>query len=417
MSTKGNNIGIIGLSTMGANLAKNFADSNVIVKVFNRSDEKTKELEGVANIKCHYSLEEFYNSLGETKIVMLLVKAGQATDDTLDQLKPFLQSDDIVIDLGNANYLDSKRRQDSIKNYYVCGISGGQKGAREGASLMLSGPKDNKELLLNLFKHVAAKDFKGEPTVEYLGETIEGNIVKTVHNGIEYAQMQVLSELYTILRFLNTLDVASTSEIFKSWSESKKDYLCQIMSQALSNPELIDNTLPKLESKGTGKWTAQLALENNTYSTLISYAYNLRMFQGETYINNLKQDINLDKLSDLYDQSYLMILDEGLDIISNQIPNINLNSVKRVWQGGCIIRNEQLGTSKNYDFTRYVKLFSNLRTIDVPLPILNMMYQRSLIGIYGLPGHSLLAIARDVFGNHGFYNLEDQKTYLNWDND
>jgi 6-phosphogluconate dehydrogenase len=416
MTTTAKTIGIIGLSTMGANLAKNFADSDVIVNVYNRSEAKTKELEGFNNIKCHYSLEAFYNSLGDNKIILLLVKAGQATDDTLDLLSPMLKPNDILIDLGNANYLDSSRRQTKYANYYVCGISGGQKGAREGASLMLSGPKANKEILVNLFSKVAAKDFKGNPTIEYFGEGSEGNIVKTVHNGIEYAQMQVLSELYTILRFLNTLDVTVTSKIFEDWSRSKKDYLCSIMSQALSDPDLVDNTLPKLESKGTGKWTAQLALENNTYSTLISYSYNLRMFDGETYINNLKQEINLDKLSDLYDQSYLMILDEGLDIIKTQIPNINLNSIRRVWQGGCIIRNEQLSSAKSYDFTRFVKLFSNLRTIDIPLPILNMMYQRSLIGIYGLPGHSLLAIARDVFGNHGFYNLEEQKIYKDWEN-
>jgi 6-phosphogluconate dehydrogenase len=409
-----NTIGIIGLSTMGGNLAKNFADKGFTVVVFNRSESKTKDLEGIVNIKTTYSLKDFYDQLGDKKIIMMLVKAGQGTDETIGHLQEFLKPEDILVDLGNANYIDSLRRQQSIPNYYVCGISGGEKGARYGASLMMSGPKANSEELKTILSSVAALDFAGSKTIAYLGETVEGNIVKTVHNGIEYVQMQILSELYSIMRNLGGYVIKDIESTFDKWSEGKSDYLCSVMAQALSDNKLIDNTKPIIESKGTGKWTAELALANDVYSTLINYSYNIRLIKNELTFSDQKIDFDPDALSQLYDSAYNFAIQEGLNIIATKSPTVNLLEVKRIWQGGCIIRNKQLSNIQKLDYTNYITLFGPFQTANIPLPILNMINQSAKINTYGLEGAALLAIARDVFGNHGFYNLEDQKIYLDW---
>ncbi len=407
-------IGIIGLSTMGGNLAKNFADKGFTVVVFNRTDTKTKELEGINNIVTTYLLKDFYDSLGDKKIIMMLVKAGQGTDETIGHLQEFLQPEDILVDLGNANYIDSFRRQQSIPNYYVCGISGGEKGARFGASLMLSGPKANSEELINILSNVAAKDFEGGVTLGYLGQTVEGNIVKTVHNGIEYAQMQILSELYSIMRNLGGYKIEDIQKTFEAWSGTKSDYLCSVMSQVLLDHKLIDNTKPIIESKGTGKWTAQMALNNDVFSTLINYSYNLRLLKNNLVFSDQKIDFDINYLSQLYDQAYNFALQEGLNIIRAQAPEVNIDEVRRIWQGGCIIRNKQLANVQLLDYTNYISLFGPFQIAFVPLPILNMINQYSKINTYGLEGAALLAIARDVFGNHGFYDLNNNKIYLDW---
>ncbi len=409
-----NKIGLIGLSTMGANLALNFAYSGVEVVVFNRSADKTKKLENQKNIITTYTIEDFLNELGDKKVILLLVKAGEPTDETIKHILPSITDEDIVIDLGNANYVDSLRRSLLIKNYYVCGISGGEKGARYGASLMLSGNIKYSTELEELFRIVSANDFKDNPTIGYLGEGVVGNIVKTVHNGIEYVQMQVLAEIYSILRFYAGYDVVKISEIFKSWSESKQDYLTDIMSQALSDPNLIDTVMPKVDSKGTGKWTGQMALKEDVFSTFISYSYNLRMLNNEVLALQQNNDINIEKLSDLYDQAYLKALEEGLSIISKMSPGVDLKEVRRIWQGGCIIRNHLLLTEKKSDNPRFIKLFSPLRTCDLPLPVLSMMYQGALLDVIGTVGNPLLAIARDVFGSHGFYSKNGDLIYKEW---
>ena len=411
-------IGIIGLSVMGSNLAKNFASRDITTVVYNRSLDKTELLEGQKNIICSYSIEEFCKNLGDSRVILLLVKAGEATDQTLKLLKPYLTDNDILVDLGNADYKESLRRQIEYSNYYVCGISGGEKGARNGASLMLSGSKENSNKVLELLSPVSGKDFNNKPTISYLGSNVEGNIVKTIHNGIEYCLMQVLSEIYNLLRIKN-LSNGQISQIFWQWSEQKKDYLCEIMNQALSVEGLVDNTRPELSTKGTGKWSSQIALDNGIYANLINYSYNLRLLEIESNIEYPKQDckISLEELSNLYDITYRIILDEGLRIIGLTNSNINLEEVKRIWQGGCIIRNKILALDHSLDYSQYSKLIDltkDIKNLDVPLPLISMLRQESLIRLYGLPAHNLLAVARDVFGGHGFVDLKGKIIYREW---
>ena len=414
-----NKIGIIGLSTMGRNLALNFASKGIETVCYNRSVEKTNELENSPNIIKAFSIKEFCDQLGPLKVILLLVKAGDATNATLDLLKPLLDENDIIIDLGNANYKDSTLRQNMIPNYYVCGISGGAKGARDGASMMLSGNVNNKENLLELLGKVSASDFEGLPTVEFLGEGVEGNVVKTVHNGIEYSQLQILSEIYSVLKYKNSLNDIAISTLFKQWSLDKKDYILEMMAQALETPNLLENTKPIIESKGTGKWTAQMALEENIYSITIPYSYNLRLLNIPLDKNQVSsQSIPIDVLSDLYDEGYRYILREGLVIIRSIAPTVDLNKVRRVWQGGCIIRNYNLSGPDDkagvFNSMLYISLYKSLKLQDLPTPILSVIYQNSLINIHGLPGHPLIAVTRDIFGSHGFINMEGEKIYKTW---
>jgi 6-phosphogluconate dehydrogenase len=407
-------IGIIGLSTMGGNLAKNFADKGVSVSVYNRTYEKTALLENINNIQTTKTLDEFLDSLGENKIILILVKAGEATDAVINKLSSLINEQDIIVDLGNANYQDSLRRQQFIANYYTCGISGGEKGARHGASLMLSGPKANKERLVEILKLASATDFQGMPTIAYFEEGVSGNIVKTVHNGIEYAVMQVLSELYSIMRNGMNMKTQDISHVFQDWSELKKDYLTSVMSEVLKRGDLIDETKPIIDSKGTGKWTAQLALQNDIYSTVIPLSYNIRLIKQPISVRNEELKCNLKDLSTLYDLAYSYCLQEGLNIITSYGDSIDLEEVKRVWQGGCIIRNINLTKLDKLDYTQYSEAFIILLQTQIPLPLLNAINQNCLIMKYGMSGAPLLAIARDVFGSHGFYNLKDEKIFLEW---
>ncbi|MGL4758479.1 MAG: NAD(P)-binding domain-containing protein [Patescibacteria group bacterium] len=407
-------VGLIGLSTMGQNLAKNFAENGIDVVVYNRTPDKTDLLKNVKNILTTYSIAEFISELGEFQVILLLVKAGEPTDEVLASLEQYKNKESVIVDLGNANYLDSLRRTQSITNYYVCGISGGEEGARNGASLMLSGPEQNATLLIELFSKVAAYDFKKGKTISYLGQSVEGNVVKTIHNGIEYIQMQILSEIYSLLKYIKGQDNEVISSIFEEWSKQKTDYMLEMMAKVIKNQKILDSTLPKVDSKGTGKWSAQLALEKETYSTNLNLVYNLRKIENEILFLPQNLDCSIEKLSDLYDQAFTHALLEGLEVIHSFSSLIDLNEVRRVWQGGCIIRNSSLASKKNYDYARYIKLFSPLRLFDVPLPVLSNMYQNSLIGVYGLPGSPLIACTRDVFGKHGFYNLSGEKISFNW---
>jgi 6-phosphogluconate dehydrogenase len=421
-------IAIIGLSTMGSNLALNFASKGIRVIVYNRSIEKTKALENHNNIVCAYSLQELFEAFGDqTRIVLLMVKAGVATDLTIDSLEPFLKTEDYLIDLGNAHPFDSLRRQEKAiltksYNYCVCGISGGSEGARNGACLMFSGL--NKEAWLNsglkdILEVVSAKNFDNQATLGHFGSNVEGNYVKTIHNGIEYVQLQVLAEIYHFLRLeLGVglgLSLEKISTIFKTWAIEKNDYLLEVFAQVTKNKEL-DKVLPLIGSKGTGKWTTQLALEKDLPLFLIPLAYNLRLLsetlpliwpnykeqletETETNITNI-----LEKLSQIYDLGYQYALKEGLDILKSLKPELDQSLALQIWQGGCIIRNLQLQTL-DPDFEpnhlKFFKLYHELALDKAPqIPLLAMIKELTELKISGMGQANTISLARNIFGDH-----------------
>ncbi|OZI11997.1 phosphogluconate dehydrogenase (NADP(+)-dependent, decarboxylating) [Bacillaceae bacterium SAS-127] len=267
-------IGVIGLAVMGKNLAWNIESRGYTVSVYNRSREKTDEMllqsEG-KQIVGTYSVEEFIQSLETPRKILLMVKAGAATDATIEQLKPFLAPGDILIDGGNTFFKDTQRRNKELSSsgihFIGTGVSGGEEGALTGPSIMPGGQKEAYELVAPIFKDISAK-VDGEACCTYIGPDGAGHYVKMVHNGIEYGDMQLISEAYFLLKHVVGLTATELHEVFSEWNKGELDsYLIEITADIFTKVDeetgkpLVDVILDKAGQKGTGKWTSQSALD------------------------------------------------------------------------------------------------------------------------------------------------------------
>lgn len=267
-------IGVIGLAVMGKNLALNIESRGYSVAVYNRSREKTDEfLQEAAgkNVVGTYSVEEFVNALEKPRKILLMVKAGTATDTTIEQLKPYLEKGDIVIDGGNTYFKDTQRRNKELAelgiHFIGTGVSGGEEGALKGPSIMPGGQKEAHELVRPIFEAIAAK-VDGEPCTTYIGPDGAGHYVKMVHNGIEYGDMQLIAEAYFLLKHVLGLNAQELHEVFAEWNKGELDsYLIEITADIFTKIDeetgkpLVDVILDKAGQKGTGKWTSQNALD------------------------------------------------------------------------------------------------------------------------------------------------------------
>ncbi|MBN8200391.1 NADP-dependent phosphogluconate dehydrogenase [Bacillus sp. NTK034] len=266
--------GVIGLAVMGKNLAMNIESRGYSVSVFNRSREKTdemlREVEG-RNFKGTYTLEEFVDSLEKPRKIMLMVKAGGPTDATIEQLKPLLDNGDILIDGGNTFFVDTQRRNKELSelgiHFIGTGVSGGEEGALKGPSIMPGGQKEAYELVAPIFQDIAAK-VSGEACTTYIGPDGAGHYVKMVHNGIEYGDMQLISESYFLLKNVLGLTAEELHEVFADWNKGELDsYLIEITADIFTKKDdetgkpLVDVILDTAGQKGTGKWTSQSALD------------------------------------------------------------------------------------------------------------------------------------------------------------
>ncbi|KAF0824729.1 NADP-dependent phosphogluconate dehydrogenase [Cytobacillus firmus] len=266
--------GVIGLAVMGKNLAMNIESRGYSVSVFNRSREKTdemlKEVEG-RNFKGTYTIEEFVDSLEKPRKIMLMVKAGGPTDTTIEQLKPLLDKGDILIDGGNTFFVDTQRRNKELSelgiHFIGTGVSGGEEGALKGPSIMPGGQKEAYELVAPIFQDIAAK-VNGEACTTYIGPDGAGHYVKMVHNGIEYGDMQLISESYFLLKNVLGLTAEELHEVFAEWNKGELDsYLIEITADIFTKKDeetgkpLVDVILDTAGQKGTGKWTSQSALD------------------------------------------------------------------------------------------------------------------------------------------------------------
>ncbi|WP_339148119.1 MULTISPECIES: NADP-dependent phosphogluconate dehydrogenase [unclassified Sutcliffiella] len=267
-------IGVIGLAVMGKNLAMNIESRGYSVSVFNRSPEKTEEFlqetEG-RNFKGTYSIEEFVQSLESPRKILLMVKAGGPTDATIDSLKPYLDKGDILIDGGNTLYTDTIRRNKELGelglNFIGTGVSGGEEGALKGPSIMPGGQKEAYELVEDILKSISAK-VEGDACCTYIGPDGAGHYVKMVHNGIEYGDMQLISEAYYLLKNVLGLSAQELHEVFAEWNKGELDsYLIEITADIFTKVDdetgkpLVDVILDTAGQKGTGKWTSKSALD------------------------------------------------------------------------------------------------------------------------------------------------------------
>ena len=367
-------IGLIGLATMGANLARNISNKGTPTLVYNRTFEKTKEFikqYGSDDLAGKEDLESFVRSLEKPRKIIVMVKAGDPVDEVVGQLLPFLEPGDSIIDCGNSNYQDTLRRAKELQKKEVhfvgCGVSGGEEGALNGPSLMPGGTEQSWEMLKPVWMKIAAKDFEGYPCVTNVGSDGAGHYVKMVHNGIEYAVMQMMAEAYDLLRKTYKLSSEKIADIFYEFGKGKlESYLFEISVPVLRKKDeeksghLIDQILDKAGQKGTGKWTAMEGLERAVGVSSISEAVfarinsgekNLRMelsklYQKPKYSLEMIKDEFIVKLENALYASLLSIYAQGFELIKKAAEEndweVNLSEIARIWQGGCIIRAKML---------------------------------------------------------------------------
>jgi 6-phosphogluconate dehydrogenase len=292
-----NTIGVIGLGVMGSNIALNMANNGEHVAVYNYTrdltDQFVEKLDG-QSVTPYYEVEDFVQSLETPRKVFVMVTAGKAIDSVIAALVPYLEAGDVIMDGGNSHYEDTERRYDELKSkgigYLGIGISGGEVGALEGPSIMPGGDSDVYEKAAPILTKIAAQ-VDNTPCCAYMGPKGAGHFVKMVHNGIEYADMQLIAEAYTFLRERLHLSVDEIADIFETWNEGElKSYLIEITAEILRKKDeitglpLIDVILDKTGQKGTGKWTSMQAIDNGIPASIITQSLFAR------YLSSLKEE-------------------------------------------------------------------------------------------------------------------------------
>lgn len=370
-------IGLIGLAVMGQNLVLNMADNGFTVAVFNRTTSKVDDfIAGTAagkSIIGTHSLEEFCQSLKAPRRIMLMVKAGNAVDDFIELLKPYLDEGDIIIDGGNSLYTDTQRRVDTLAEqglrFLGVGVSGGEEGARHGPSLMPGGDPAAWPAVKDIFQSISAK-VDGEACCQWMGEGGAGHYVKMVHNGIEYGDMQLICEAYQLLREGLGIPFDDLQGIFSQWNEGVLDsYLIEISRDILGvrdddGEPLVDKVLDTAGQKGTGKWTGINALESGIPLTLIGEAVFARFLsaikeqrveastqlKGPTIKANKAPPSMIKDIHDALYASKIISYAQGFMLMASTSDekgwNLNYGNISLVWRGGCIIRSRFLKNIK-----------------------------------------------------------------------
>ena len=288
-------IGVIGMGVMGSNLAFNMADHGFQVAGWNRTDDMTEAVEKrnpPANFHAFYDLKAFIGSLKKPRRVFVMIAAGEPVDWAIGTLLPLLEAGDIILDGGNSYYADTRRRHDMLKERNICyfgvGVSGGEKGARLGPALMPGGDRAAYGAVRPILEGIAARA-EDEPCCTYIGEDGAGHYVKMVHNGIEYADMQLIAETYLILKHVGGLSNARISEIFHAWNAGElKSYLIGITADIFAEEDaetgraLVDLIVDRAGQKGTGRWTSLEALERGVDLSMITAACNARVLSNLT---------------------------------------------------------------------------------------------------------------------------------------
>jgi 6-phosphogluconate dehydrogenase len=364
-------IGVTGLAVMGRNLARNLARHGHVVAVHNRTPARTRSLieehGGEGTFVPSESVAEFVASLRRPRAIIIMVKAGQPTDAVIEELVPLLEEGDIVIDCGNAHYADTRRREAALRprglHFVGCGVSGGEEGALNGPSIMPGGSPESYARLGPMLEKIAAQ-VDGTPCCTHVGPDGAGHFVKMVHNGIEYADMQLIAEAYDLLRAGLGATPPQISEIFQTWNEGDLDsYLIQITADVLAHTDaatgrpFADIVLDQAEQKGTGRWTVQSALDLGVPITGIAEATFARSLSSHAAQRAAAQaafgaDVAPLRAGDagaftedvrraLY-ASKVVAYAQGFDQIAAGSDEygwgIDRGAMATIWRGGCIIR-------------------------------------------------------------------------------
>jgi 6-phosphogluconate dehydrogenase len=471
MTTPQSDIGLIGLAVMGENVALNIESKGFPISVFNRTTSKVDAFingrgKGKKFFGAH-TLEEFVASLKKPRKIFMLVKAGKAVDELIDQLLPLLEPGDILIDGGNSHFPDTIRRCAYVESkgllYIGTGVSGGEEGALKGPSLMPGGSPAAWPHVKNIFQAICAKTSDGEPCCDWMGENGAGHFVKMVHNGIEYGDMQMICETYDLMKRGLGLPNQEMHDVFAEWNKGELDsYLIEITRDILAHKdeegkEVVDIILDAAGQKGTGKWTVVAALDDGMPLTLIGEAVFARClsavkeervaasqeikgkvgtFKGDKqkFIKDLRAALYASKIVS-YAQGYQLMRAAA----KTYKWNLNYGGIALVWRGGCIIRSVFLGEIKkaferNPDLVNllldkfFKKAVSSRQTgwrrvvvqsakLGIPTPCIS-----SALGYFDgyrserLPAN-LLQAQRDYFGAHTYERVDKprgQAFHTNW---
>ncbi|NNK87653.1 MAG: NADP-dependent phosphogluconate dehydrogenase, partial [Flavobacteriaceae bacterium] len=454
-------LGIVGLGVMGRNLALNALNHHVSVSVYNRKVAQENDLLDSflsdcpdKNAQGFDEFEGFIKSLERPRKIVLMIKAGEAVDEVIEQLLEFLERGDILIDGGNSFYRDTERRYvhllQKAVHFIGMGISGGAEGALYGPSMMPGGDRHSYDQVYPILSKIAAIDQHDQPCLNLMGPGGSGHFVKMIHNGIEYAEMQLLSEIYGLLRVAyNNEQIAS---IFDRWSASGSDsFLLQISSKILLKTDkagkyIVDQILDVAGSKGTGNWAAQQALELNVPGGMINSAVEFRMLSGFKdsrlrYAENLKRRSDTHAFSDFellqqaYDSARLINHHQGFEILAGASANHNwdldLSEIARIWTQGCIIRSELMNAlvdvfAKDISilddkdmFKKIARSEAALKTViqagfskDIAMPCFSNALNFWLAITSKNLATNLIQAQRDFFGNHGYKRRDSESDKL-----
>ncbi|RDE08472.1 NADP-dependent phosphogluconate dehydrogenase [Pelagibacterium lacus] len=456
-------LGVLGLGTMGAMLALNFAEKGFDVALFNRTVEKAARLRDdtpdlAGRLHPQASLEDFVAGLATPRVIVLMVNAGTAVDDQIDALLPMLARGDIVIDAGNTDFNDTRARNARLEgtgiHFVGMGVSGGELGARHGPSIMVGGDEDVWARLRPLLEPISAK-FDGSPCVAWLGTDGAGHFVKTIHNGIEYADMQMIAEIYGIMRDGLGLAPARMAEVFADWNtRGLASYLVEISAVVLAeaDPEtgapLVDLIVDEAGQKGTGRWSAIEAQKLGVGATTLEAAVSARIISSQrgqraeaaTAFGSLAlagSDFSADaagiaELESALETAKIIAYAQGYAILSAASAefgwNLPLGEIARIWRAGCIIRSgflrdimtayesggEEANLLLNPAFARRVETGqAALRAVvakavlaGIPVPALSaaLAYFDDYRRAHGTA--NLIQGQRDLFGAHTFKRLD-----------
>lgn len=463
MNSAENVFGMIGLGTMGRNLLLNMADHGFKVTGYDKSEEQVKHLnrEGKKTATTGTTkIEDFIGSLKTPRAIMLLVPAGKIVDAVIEELEPLLDKGDLIIDGGNSHFTDTDKRFLSLQkkgiHFFGMGISGGEKGARFGPSMMPGGDKGAYEVVKPILEAVAAK-VNGEPCVTYIGPGASGHFVKMVHNGIEYALMQLIAECYQFMKNGLNFPDQKIGEVFKQWDEDRlQSYLMEITAEIFTytapgdNAVLVNYIKDEAKAKGTGKWTSQAAMDLQAGTTCIDTAVamrdlskkkSMRMNATELYGKSHQTDTSENELlADLEKAMYFSMVvtySQGMDLLqaASQDMNYDLNlaEIAKIWRGGCIIRASFLediyqAFQKNPDLddllldtnvvkqvkdtvagTRSVVIEAVKAEIGLPLFFSALSYFDSFKT--GRMPSNLIQAQRDFFGAHTYERIDKEGVF------
>jgi 6-phosphogluconate dehydrogenase len=464
-------IGLIGIAVMGENLILNMESKGFHVSAFNRTVDKVEDfVNGRANGLNIYgatSLEDFISSLKSPRKVMLMIKAGKPVDAVIDQLIPLLDKGDIIIDGGNSHFPDTERRTKYIESkgmYFIgAGVSGGEEGALKGPSIMPGGSHEAWPEIKTIFQGIAAKVDDGTPCCDWVGNGGAGHFVKMVHNGIEYGDMQLINEVYHIMKDVLGMSADEMQEVFAEWDKGELDsYLVEITAEILAFKDedgqpLVDKILDTAMQKGTGKWTGTVALDLGIPLTLITesvYSRCLSALKDERVaaskiLKGPKPSFTGDKkayINDLHDALYaakVVSYAQGYELMKAASVeynwDLNYGGIALMWRGGCIIRSKFLANIKeafdtNPDlrnllldqfFTQKIevsqagwrRVIASAVTNGIPVPCLTA-------GLNYYDGYrcerlpaNLLQAQRDYFGAHTYERIDKPRGeffHTNW---